>query len=324
MKFLINFSSLIFAIVFSLATVVMAQDFPNKPVRIIVPASPGGNIDVTARVLAPGMSEFLKQPVVVENRIGGGGMIGIDYVAKSAPDGYTIVMGSSSTFTVGPNVYKNWPIDPVKGLTPIMYVHFVPFALVVNAQSPDKSVHDLIKRAKDKPGTVSQANGGTGTSNHLVSELFQMLTDTKFILVPYQGGGPAMTSVISAQTESYFDQASTSVSPAQSGRVRVLGLTSKTRWAPMPDVPTFSELGIKDFEVNGVTGLAGPAGLPRAIVMRLNEAVAFALSDPKVKERMNTMGAVIVGGSPEDFDRFIREDLIRWSKVVKATGASAQ
>jgi tripartite-type tricarboxylate transporter receptor subunit TctC len=324
MKFLINFSSLIFVIVFSLATVVMAQDFPNKPVRIIVPASPGGNIDVTARVLAPGMSEFLKQPVVVENRIGGGGMIGIDYVAKSAPDGYTIVMGSSSTFTVGPNVYKNWPIDPVKGLTPIMYVHFVPFALVVNAQSPDKSVHDLIKRAKDKPGTVSQANGGTGTSNHLVSELFQMLTDTKFILVPYQGGGPAMTSVISAQTESYFDQASTSVSPAQSGRVRVLGLTSKTRWAPMPDVPTFNELGIKDFEVNGVTGLAGPAGLPRAIVMRINEAVAYALSDLKVKDRMNTMGAVIVGSSPEDFDRFIREDLIRWSKVVKATGASAQ
>jgi len=324
MKFLINFSSLIFAIVFSLATVVMAQDFPSKPVRIIVPASPGGNIDVTARVLAPGMSEFLKQPVVVENRIGGGGMIGIDYVAKSAPDGYTIVMGSSSTFTVGPNVYKNWPIDPVKGLTPIMYVHFVPFALVVNAQSPDKSVHDLIKRAKDKPGTVSQASGGTGTSNHLVSELFQMLTDTKFILVPYQGGGPAMTSVISAQTESYFDQASTSVSPAQSGRVRVLGLTSKTRWAPMPDVPTFNELGIKDFEVNGVTGLAGPAGLPRAIVMRINEAVAYALSDLKVKDRMNTMGAVIVGSSPEDFDRFIREDLIRWSKVVKATGASAQ
>ena len=324
MKFVTSFSSSIFAIVFSFATVVMAQDFPNKPVRIIVPASPGGNIDVTARVLAPGMSEFLKQPVVVENRIGGGGMIGIDYVAKSAPDGYTIVMGSSSTFTVGPNVYKNWPIDPVKGLTPIMYVHFVPFALVVNAQSPDKSVHDLIKRAKDKPGTVSQANGGTGTSNHLVSELFQMLTDTKFILVPYQGGGPAMTSVISAQTESYFDQASTSVSPAQSGRVRVLGLTSKTRWAPMPDVPTFNELGIKDFEVNGVTGLAGPAGLPRAIVMRINEAVAYALSDLKVKDRMNTMGAVIVGSSPEDFDRFIREDLIRWSKVVKATGASAQ
>lgn len=301
-----------------------AQTYPAGPVRIIVPASPGGNIDVTARVLAPGMSEFLKQPVVVENRPGSGGMIGTDVALKAAPDGYTILMGSSSTFTVGPNVYKNWPIDPVKGLTPIMNVQYVPFALVVNAQSPDKSVHDLIKRAKEKPGTVSQANGGTGTSNHLVSELFQMLTGTQFILVPYQGGAPAMTSVIGGQTESYFDQASTSVAPAQAGRIRVLAVTSKTRWTPLPNVPTFGELGIQDFEVNGITGLAGPAGLPRPVVQRLNEAATRALQDPKVKERMNTMGAVIVGSSPEEFDRFIREDLARWSKVVKATGASTQ
>jgi tripartite-type tricarboxylate transporter receptor subunit TctC len=316
--------ALILAAVLACPVAALAQAYPTGPVRIIVPASPGGNIDVTARVIAPLMAEHLKQPVVVENRPGSGGMIGTEVALKAAPDGHTILMGSSSTFTVGPNVYKNWPVDPVKGLTPIMNVQYVPFALVVNAQSPDKSVHDLIKRAKDKPGTVSQANGGTGTSNHLVSELFQMLTGTQFILVPYQGGAPAMTSVIGAQTESYFDQASTSVAPAQSGRIRVLGVTSRTRWAPLPDVPTFGELGIQDFEVNGITGLAGPAGLPRPIVTRLNEAAAHALKDSKVKERMSTLGAVIVGSSPEEFDRFIREDLARWAKVVKATGASAQ
>ena len=301
-----------------------SQTFPTGPVKIIVPASPGGNIDVTARVLAPLMSEHLKVPVVVENRPGSGGMIGMDIAFKAAPDGHTIAMGSSSTYTIGPNVYKNWPYDPVKGLTPIMEVQYVPFTLVVPAQSPDKTVHDLVRRAKEKPGALSQANGGTGTSNHLVAELFQMLTGTKFINVPYQGGAPAMTSIIGGQTDSYFDQASTSVAPAQSGRIRVLGVTSKTRWAPLPDVPTFGELGIKDFEVTGMTGLAGPAGLPRAVVARLNEAAAHALKDAKVRERMNTLGAVIVGSSPEDFGKFIREDLERWAKVVKATGASAQ
>jgi tripartite-type tricarboxylate transporter receptor subunit TctC len=316
--------ALILAAILACPAAALAQAFPTNTVRIIVPASPGGNIDVTARVIAPLMSEHLKVPVVVENRPGSGGMIGMDVAVKAAPDGYTIAMGSSSTFTIGPNVYKNWPYDPVKGLTPIMNVQYVPFTLVVNAQSPDKSVHDLIKRAKEKPGTVSQANGGTGTSNHLVSELFQMLTGTKFILVPYQGGAPAMTSIIGGQTESYFDQASTSVAPAQAGRIRVLGVTSKTRWAPLPEVPTFTELGIQDFEVTGITGLAGPAGLPRPIVARLNEAAAYALKDAKVKERMNTLGAVIVGSSPEDFGKFIREDLDRWQKVVKATGASAQ
>ncbi len=316
--------ALIVAAILACPGAALAQTFPAGPVRIIVPASPGGNIDVTARVIAPLMSEHLKVPVVVENRPGSGGMIGMDVAFKAAPDGHTIAMGSSSTYTIGPNVYKNWPYDPVKGLTPIMNVQYVPFALVVNAQSPDKSVHDLIRRAKEKPGTVSQANGGTGTSNHLVSELFQMLTGTRFILVPYQGGAPAMTSIIGGQTESYFDQASTSVAPAQSGRIRVLGVTSKTRWAPLPEVPTFGELGIQDFEVTGMTGLAGPPGLPRPVVARLNEAAAHALKDAKVQARMHTMGAVIVASSPEEFDRFIREDLARWQKVVKATGASTQ
>jgi tripartite-type tricarboxylate transporter receptor subunit TctC len=302
----------------------LAQSLPSGTIRIIVPAAPGGNIDVTARVLAPVMSEHLKQPIVVENRPGSGGLIGTDAALKAPADGMTLLMGSSSTLTVAPNVYKNWPVDPVKGLTPIMNVQYVPFALVVPAQSADKSVHDLIKRAKDKPGAVSQAHAGNGTSNHLVSELFQMTTGTRFILVPYQGGGPAMSSVIGGQTESYFDQASTSVPHAQAGRIRVLATTSRTRWPALPEVPTFAELGIQGFEVTGITGLVGPAGLPRPVVARLNDAARAALEHPKVKERMNAMGAVILASSPEEFGAFIREDLERWAKVVKATGASAQ
>ena len=306
------------------AGVVAAQTYPTGPVKLIAPSQPGGNIDVTARILAPALGELLGQPVVVENRGGGGGMIGAGVALKSLPDGYTLMVGTNSTLSVGPNVYKNWPVDPLKGVTPIINVQQVPFAMVVGAKSPFRSVDEVLKQARAKPGGITQAHAGNGSSNHLVSELFQMLTGAKFLFVPYKGGGPAMTSVIAGETETYFDQASTSVAPVQSGRIRALAVTADTRWPTLPDVPTFKEAGVDGFVVMNVTGLVGPAGLSPAIVKRLNEATLKVLQDPKVKERFDAIGAVIVGSTPEEFGAFIKEDLERWAKVVKATGASAE
>jgi len=306
------------------AGVAAAQAYPTGPVKLIAPASPGGNIDVTARILAPALTELLGQPVIVENRAGGGGMIGAGVALKSPPDGHTLMVGTSSTLSVGPNVYKNWPVDPLKGITPIVNVQQVPFALVVNAKSPLGSVDDVLKQARARPGAMTQAHAGNGSSNHLVSELFQMLTGAKFLFVPYKGGGPAMTSVVAGETETYFDQASTSVGHVQGGRIRVLAVTADKRWPALPDVPTFKEAGVDGFEVMNVTGLVGPAGMSPAVVKRLNGATLKVLQDPKVKERFDAIGAVIVGSTPEQFGAFIKDDLERWAKVVKATGASAE
>jgi tripartite-type tricarboxylate transporter receptor subunit TctC len=300
----------------ALSAAAFAQSYPSRPVTIIAPASPGGNIDVTARIMAPALHEILGQPFVVENKPGAGGKIGAEAALKAAPDGYTLMMGTSSTLSVGPNVYREWPVDPVKGVTPISLVQQVPFALVVNAKSSYKTVADVLKQAQAKQGGMQMAHAGPGSSNHLVSELFQMLTGAKFLFVAYKGGAPAMASVVSGETEVYFDQASTSVTQVKAGRIRVLAVTAGERFAPLPDVPTFDEAGVKGFHVLNVTGLVGPAGMPQAVVQRLHEATVKALKDPKVQERMKGIGATIVGSTPPAFGAWIREDLARWKKVV--------
>jgi tripartite-type tricarboxylate transporter receptor subunit TctC len=309
---------------FAVSAAAVAQTYPTGPVRLIAPASPGGNIDVTARILAPALAQILGQPFVVENKPGAGGMIGADAALKAEPDGHTLMMGTSSTLSVGPNVYKKWPVDPVNGITPIINVQEVPFALVVNAKSPHKSVEDVLKHAKAKPGAMPMAHAGNGSSNHLVSELFQMLTDTKFLFVPYKGGAPAMASLVAGETEAYFDQASTSVNQINAGRIRALGVTANKRFGPMPEVPTFAEAGVKGFDVMNVTGLVGPAGMPEAVVRRLNEATLKALQDERVKQQLHALGATIVGSTPAEFGKWIREDLARWAKVVKVANVEQQ
>jgi len=310
------------AVAFSAAA--FAQTYPTGPVKLIAPASPGGNIDVTARILAPALQQILGQPFVVENRPGAGGKIGAGMALTAPPDGHTLLVGTSSTLSVGPNVYKEWPVDPVKGLTPIINVQEVPFVLVVNTKSSYKSVDDLLKQAKAKAGQLPMAHAGNGSSNHLVSELFQMLSGGRFLFVPYKGGAPAMGSVVSGETEAYFDQASTSVTQIKGGRIRALGVTAPKRFGPMPDVPTFDEVGINGFYVMNVTGLVGPAGTPGAVVKRLNEATLTALRDPQVQERLHALGATIVGSTPAEFGQWIREDLARWAKVVKETNLPRQ
>jgi tripartite-type tricarboxylate transporter receptor subunit TctC len=296
----------------------------QQPVRIVVPFAAGGNVDVTARAIAPIMGQVLGQTVIVDNRPGAGGMLGAREVMTAKPDGLTLMMGSSSTLTVGPNLYPNWPYDPVTGITPISNVQVVPFALVVKADSPHKSVADVLKAAKDKPGSVTQAHAGIGSSNHLVSELFQMLTGEKFLLVPYRGGGPAMNDLIAGQVATYFDQASTTVPQIQGGQIRALAVTAKTRMTTLPGVPTFAEAGVKDFEVLNITGLAGPPGMDKTLVDKLRNAVVKALENPQVKEHFGRLGVEIVGDTPDQFAAFLREDLARWKRVVKEANVQVQ
>jgi tripartite-type tricarboxylate transporter receptor subunit TctC len=293
-----------------------SQSFPSEPIRIIVPFSAGGNVDVTARAVAPVMSEILGQPVIIENRAGAGGMIGAGTAMSAKPDGHTLLMGSNSTLSVGPNVFPNWPHDPIKGITPISNIQVVPFALVVRADSPIKSVDDLVKLAKEKPGEITQAHSGTGSSNHLVSELFQMLTGTKFILVPYRGAAPAMNDLLGGQVQTLFDQASTTVPQVEGGTVRAIAVTSARRMPTLPDTPTFAEAGVNNFEVLNVTGLVGPAGMDPRVVAKLHGATLQALDHPKVKEGLSKLGVQIVGSTPEEFAAFIKEDLARWARVI--------
>lgn len=295
----------------------MAQTYPSQPIRIIVPFAAGGNVDVTARAVAPIMSEALGQPVVVENRPGAGGMIAAGFVMSSKPDGHTLMMGSNSTLSVGPNLQKNWPYHPITGITPITNIQLVPFALAVRADSDIRSVKDFIERAKTKPGTVTLAHGGIGSSNHLVCELFQMLTATKYLLVPYKGAGPAMSDLIGGQVQSLFDQASTTVPQVQGGKVRALAVTAARRMATLPAVPTFKELGINNFEILNVTGLVGPAGMDAAVVTKIRNAAIKALENAAVKQVFAKLGVQIEGSTPQEFADFIRADLALWQRVIK-------
>jgi tripartite-type tricarboxylate transporter receptor subunit TctC len=294
-----------------------SQAFPSQPIRIVVPFSAGGNVDVTARAVAPDMSAMLGQTVVVENRPGAGGMLAAGFVMGSKPDGHTLMMGSNSTLSVGPNLQKNWPYDPIKGITPITNVQFVPFALVVKADSDIRSVADLLQRAKAKPEQITQAHAGIGSSNHLVSEYFQMLTGAKFLLVPYNGGAPAMNDLIGGQVQSYFDQASTTVPQVKAGQIRALAVAAAERMPALPDVPTFKELGIAGFEIMNVTGLVGPAGMDGAVVTKIRDAMVKALQNPTVKELFEKLGVQIQGSTPAEFADFIRQDLERWARVIK-------
>lgn len=301
-----------------------AQGYPVKPIRIIVPFAAGGNVDITARTVAPVLTELLGQPVIVENRAGAGGMVGAKAAMESPADGYTLMMGSNSSLSVAPNLYPNWPYDPVKSIAPISNLAAVPFVLVVKPSLSAQSLAQLVALAKERPGALTMASGGTGSSNHLVGELFQMLTATKMAHVPYKGAGPAMADLIGGQVDLLFDQASSSVANVRAGKVRALAVSSRTAWQTLPGVPTFAEGGVRDFEITNVTGLVAPAGVPQDIINRLHAAAVKALGTPAVRERFASLGVEPVGDSPQQFAAFIRDDLARWARVVKEAGVKIE
>jgi len=308
-------SGAVIALAFSLQT--FAQNYPVKPVRLIVPFAAGGNVDITARQIAPGLSELLGQNFIVDNRVGAGGVIGAEAVAKAAPDGYTLMMGSNSTVSVAPSLYPKLAYHPVRDFAPVSLVATTPFVLVVHPSVPVKSVKELIALAKTKSGRLAMASGGTGSSNHLVGELFQSLTGAKFTHVPYKGGGPAGVDLMAGQVDLLFDQLSSSVGPLKSGRIRALAVTSAARTAVFPDIPTMKEAGVADFEVTNITGVLAPAGTSAEIIGRLNAAILKVLGSASVKERFAGLALEPAPSTPEQFSVYIKEDFARWTKVVK-------
>ena len=295
----------------------LAQTYPAKPIRIVVPFAPGGNVDITARTVAPELSSLLGQPVVVDNKPGAGGTIGANEVAKAAPDGYTLLMGSNSTISVAPALYPNNPYNPVRDFAPISNLAQVPFVLVVHPALPAANVRELVALARSKQGGLSMASAGTGSSNHLVGELFQAQTGVRLNHIPYKGSGQALNDLLAGQVNLMFDQLTSASANIKAGKLRALAVSSAVRSAALPEVPTFAEAGISGFDITNVTGLLAPAGTPPEIIARLHAAAVKAVESKAVRDRFAAMGVSPVGDRPDQFAAFIREDFARWSKVVK-------
>ncbi len=296
----------------------VAQAYPTRPVRLVVPFVPGGNIDITARAIAPGLGELLGQQIVIDNRGGAGGLIGTELVAKSAPDGYTLVLGSSGVLTVAPTLYSKMPYDSVKDFTPVVLLSYVPIVLVVNPTLSAKNVKDFITLAKSRPGKMIMASAGNGTTNQLAGELFQMETGAKFVHVPYKGSGPALIDLIGGQVDMLFDQLSASSNYIRSGRLRGIVVAGEKRNAVIPDVPTMIESGLKNCDAGTFTALMAPAGLAREIVTKLNTAGNKALAMQATRDRFATVGADILGGTPAQLDTLMKQELAKWTRVAKA------
>lgn len=296
-----------------------AQDdgYPKRAVKIIVPFAAGGSTDVVARVLADKLSVELQQPFVVDNRAGAGGNIGADMVAKSTPDGYTLLMGTTGVLSINGFLYKNMSYNADRDLTPVSYTSLIANILVVSPAVPAKSVPELVVLAKSQPGALSFASSGAGSSTHLSGELFKSMAGIDVMHVPYRGSTQAITDVIAGQVTMLFDNAPSSLGFVQQGKLRALAVTSKKRLPNLPDVPTVDEAGIKDYESLSWSGIVAPAGTPIAVINKLNATIARILKMEDVKERFASLGVDPVGGTPEAFARHIRTESDKWGRLIK-------
>jgi tripartite-type tricarboxylate transporter receptor subunit TctC len=294
-----------------------AQDFPAKPLRIVVPWPPGGNVDITARTVQAALGDALGQQVLVENRPGAGGTVGTGQVAKSAPDGYTLLLGSSGTITNAPAVYRNISYDPVKDLTAIGPIQSTPMVLTAAPKTPVQNYSDFLIYIKNKNSPVSVATAGNGSSNHLALELLMRQANLPLLHVPYKGSGPAITDLIGSQVDAMVDQLSASIGHIRDGRMKALAVTSRTRSAQLPNVPTLIESGVANFEVSTFTGLFGPAGLPAPVLSKLAAALKKALGVESVRERYRTMGVEVMDMSQPDFAAYVKADYEKWRLVAK-------
>jgi tripartite-type tricarboxylate transporter receptor subunit TctC len=310
------------ASVLALPTVVnlaWAQDkYPSKSISFICPYAAGGGSDQRSRQFGRFLSTALGQPVVVDNKPGAGGNIGTDVIAKAKPDGYVIGMGNFAPLAVNPTMFKKMSFDPAKDLTPIALIERGPLIMMVPANSPFKSVKDVIAAAKAKPGALSYASGGLGGSHHLSAEMFKNIAGLFITHIPYKGGAPATTDLMGGQVDMMFEQLYSASPSIKAGKLRALAITSKTRSPLFPDLPTMIEAGVPGFESQNWQGLVGPAGMPAAIVKQLNDLVNKALADPAIKEQMLGQGNELGGGTPEQFAAFIKQEADRWGKLVKA------
>jgi tripartite-type tricarboxylate transporter receptor subunit TctC len=307
-----------------LAVPAYAQNYPTRPIRMLVPFSPGGNVDITARTVAPGLAQALGQQVLVDNRPGAGGSIGTDAVAKAVPDGHTIMMASSSVMVNGPAVYPKLPYDIERDLAPVGRVAVVPLALVVHPSVPAKTTRELIAVAKAQGGNMLMANAGVGTTNHLIAELFLIRSGVRMTLVPYKGSGPALIDLIAGHVFAHVDQVSSALPYIRAGRIRPIAVTTAQRASLLPDVPTLAESGLPGFDASTVTGILAPAKVPQNIIAKLNGALNKVLADPAVKKKFASLGAEVQPSTPAELGKFIHDDLAIWKDVVKKAGIKVE
>jgi tripartite-type tricarboxylate transporter receptor subunit TctC len=299
-----------------------AQDYPTQPVTLVIPFAAGGSTDVVGRIIAERMAQELGQQVVVENRAGAGGSLGAGTVARAAPDGYTILMGTVATHALNPLILAQSPYDPVKDFAPVSLLIIVPNVLAVNPELPVKTVQELIDLAKEKPGELAYASSGNGTPLHLSGELFKSMAGVDIEHVPYQGSGPALTDVIGNQVPIIFDNLPSASAHIKSGTLRALGVTTAERAPSFPDVPTIAET-LPGYETYTWNALFAPAGTPPEIVAKLNAAALAALADPKVAARMDEFSAQIVGSTPEELAAHVDAEMAKWKPVVEGANIKA-
>jgi tripartite-type tricarboxylate transporter receptor subunit TctC len=296
--------------------------YPAKPIRIVTPYPPGGPTEILSRLIGSKLQDRIGQPLVIESRAGAGGNVGTDYVAKSPADGYTILMGASGPLAINVTLYRHLPYDPLRDLSPIILVAAVPLVLTVNAEFPAHTVRELIDLLRAKPDAYSYASAGNGSPQHLSGELFKMETGTQIVHVPYKGSGPAINDLIAGQVPIIFDSMISILPQIRGGRVRALAVTSQKRSSLLPDVPTLAESGVPGYESIAWYGILGPGGTPPEIVGKLNREIGAVLDLPDMRARLEEMGTPPVQGSVEDFRRFMSSEILKWGKVVKASGAT--
>ena len=302
------------------AGVACAQSgYPNKPIRIVVPVAPGGGTDYTARLIGQKLSEVWGQSVIVENRPGAAGNLGVELASKATPDGYTLVMPITS-FPINPSLYAKLPFNTVKDFAPIVLVASAPLLLVVNPSVPAQSVKDLIALAKAKPGAMNYANSGSGTTAHLAGELFKRMAGVEIVSIAYKGGGPAVIDLIAGQVQIYFSTIPAALQQVKAGKLRALAVTSSKRVPELADMPTVSESGLPGFEVVGWFGLFAPAGTPQPVITKLNGEIVRILKVTESRERLSGHGLIPGGGTPQELGQFLHAEIAKWGKLIKETG----
>lgn len=296
-----------------------APDYPTRPIRIIVPQSPGASTDLTARLVAQKLNEAFKQPIVVDNRPGASGITGTELVARAAPDGYTLMVVASS-FSINPALQRKLPYDPIRDFTTVSQLSKFPNMLAAHPSVPVKTLQDVIALAKAKPGQLNYASAGSGTGTHMTAELLKQMTGIDFVHIPYKGGGPAMAAAMGGQTQLIIGTTVGLLPHVRAGKLRAIALTSAKRSAAAPEIPTFAESGVPGYEHEPWNGMFGPARIPKPVLAKINAEVVRILHAPEVKKIFEHEGAEPVGNSPEEFAAVIKSELAKWAKVVKAAG----
>lgn len=301
----------------------LAQNFPTKPITIIVPFSAGGTTDILARIVGQGLTTELGQSVVVDNKPGAGGNIGGSLAAKAAADGYTLFMGTVGTHAINQSLYKKMPFDPVKDFAPLSRVATVPNLLVAHPSQPFKTVKEMIAYAKANPGKITFGSPGSGASPHVSGELFKSMTGTDLLHIPYKGSAPAMTDLLGGQTSVMFDNMPSAIQHVRSGKLRPIAVTTAKRSPELPDVPTIAEAGVPGYEATSWFGMFAPAGTPKPVLDKLHAALIKVLNQADVKKKIAEQGGDVVAETPDQFAAFIQAESVKWGKVVKESGATA-